>query len=153
MNLDAVAAVLEEVLSLEIPPSDLKALAELFETESYAEGDTIFDEHSRGDQLYLIPDGQVEILLSSYESADVWKAICTIGPHVVLGELSFIDRRPRSARAICRTAMEMPLLHRERFFAFAEVRPDLAWRFTMALAADLSRKLRFTDLALKDKIA
>jgi len=72
--------------------------------EDYKAGDVIFKEGSHGVAVYLIESGKVEI---SKDVQGKKLAIQTLGPGDIFGEMSFIDREPRSTTA---TALEDTVL-------------------------------------------
>lgn len=64
--------------------------------EDYLDGDTIFEEGSAGDWIYAILSGEVEV----YKIVGGKKIVIDIlGPGDILGEVSFIDKKTRSASA------------------------------------------------------
>lgn len=64
--------------------------------EDYLDGDTIFEEGSAGDWIYAILSGEVEV----YKIVGGKKVVIDIlGPGDILGEVSFIDKKTRSASA------------------------------------------------------
>jgi len=72
--------------------SDLSIAAE----EAYSDGEIIFQEGSSGDWIYTILSGKVEI----YKVIGGKKVVVDIlQPGDIFGEVSFVDRRPRSASA------------------------------------------------------
>lgn len=64
---------------------------------TYSAGEVIFDEYSEGRDLYLINSGRVRI--KKYTKFGVESLLAVLHPHDFFGELSVIDRLPRSARA------------------------------------------------------
>lgn len=64
--------------------------------EDYLDGDTIFEEGSAGDWIYAILSGEIEV----YKIVGGKKVVIDIlGPGDILGEVSFIDKKTRSASA------------------------------------------------------
>jgi len=60
-------------------------------------GDLIFDEYSKGRELYLLCSGRVRI--KKYTKFGVESLLAVLHPGDFFGELSLIDGLPRSARA------------------------------------------------------
>ena len=76
----------------ELPEKALSLIANLLEEVTVAEGETIFEAGSDGDAVYFIERGRVEIQRAE-------EHVAFLGDGEVLGELSVMDNRPRSADA------------------------------------------------------
>jgi len=68
-----------------------------FTARSFTAGEVIFDEYSRGRELYLLHAGRVRI--KKYTKFGVESLLAVLHPHDFFGELSVVDGLPRSARA------------------------------------------------------
>jgi CRP/FNR family transcriptional regulator, cyclic AMP receptor protein len=75
---------------------------------AYAAGDVIFSVGEPGDRMYVVIEGEVDVVSGS-------RTIETTGPGGLLGELALIDRSPRSATAIARTACRLVPIDEKRF--------------------------------------
>ena len=60
--------------------------------QTYAAGETIFDDGQEGDYMYVVIEGEVEIVAKG-------KVINRIGVGEIFGEMALIDNSPRSADA------------------------------------------------------
>ena len=71
--------------------------AELFRQESntvqLAPGDFLFREGEKGDKMYVLLEGEVDIFLGDF-------VFETAGPGSLLGEMALIDDSPRTANAV-----------------------------------------------------
>ena len=67
-----------------------------FTQSSFEAGSQIFDEGDKGDYLYLITNGSVEIRKLQ---GDVSKTLTTLGKGDIFGEMALFDGRPRAAAA------------------------------------------------------
>lgn len=92
--------------------------------EYYAVGDTIFQAGDDGHYMYVIQDGEVEVVADG-------SVIDTVGPGGIFGEMALIDRSPRSATVRAKTdcrvvpideAKFMNHVHRTPFFALQVMR-------------------------------
>ena len=63
----------------------------------FAAEQRIFSEGEAGDTMYVVLEGQVDLLVKG-------KLVEEVGPGGVLGEMSLIDSAPRSATAVARTS-------------------------------------------------
>jgi len=111
-------------------------------------GAVLFHEGDPARELYVVIDGEVEVLKKSRRQRDVRVAI--LGPNDSFGEMSIIDVQPRSAtvRALgpsCllkMTSENLDALYRSDLKSYALI--------TLNIARDLSRRLRVTDGLLAD---
>jgi len=107
------------------------SLAEKMEYISVPAGEILFGEGEHGDALYLIAEGEVEVLSNEVN-------IISRGPGECIGELALLDDLPRSATVVAKTDARLLKLLREDF------QQALANSFEVAQAAlqTLGRKLR-----------
>jgi signal transduction histidine kinase len=81
----------------EVEPSVLRQCSTLFAQRHFDSGDLIFDEYSKGRDLFLIASGRVRI--KKYTKFGVESLLAVLHPGDFFGEMSLIDGLPRSARA------------------------------------------------------
>ncbi len=111
-------------------------------------GDTIFREGEAAHEMYVLLDGEAEVLKKSRLGRE--HRIALLGPTDCFGEMSVIDMQARSATVravapsrILRIASEdMDALYRYDLKSYALI--------TLNIARDLSRRLRVTDGILAD---
>jgi signal transduction histidine kinase len=77
--------------------AELAALRQITRERKFSKGQDIFKEGDKGDGIYLVKDGQVEI--SVQVSADNRRVFATIGPGEIFGEMAVVELKPRSATA------------------------------------------------------
>jgi CRP-like cAMP-binding protein/two-component sensor histidine kinase len=92
-----VEKVLHNILFTNIPPALMKKHQAIFKARNYKAGEMIFDEFSKGRELYLICGGRVRI--KKYTKFGVESLLAVLHEGDFFGELSLIDGLPRSARA------------------------------------------------------
>jgi CRP-like cAMP-binding protein len=85
----------------------------LFE-KSYAPGEVIFHEGDPGKCLFVVLEGEIEILQQTNEGE---RRIATFGPGTAFGELALIDNLPRSATARASAPSLLLMLYRTHFEA------------------------------------
>jgi HEAT repeat protein len=78
---------------------DLTELAGYLQETTFAEGETIFEEGERGDALYVVRSGRVDL----YNSGRLTESR---GRHASLGELSAVDQGPRTFTAVAGIEVE-----------------------------------------------
>lgn len=116
------------------------SIIELLPTETpikaVAAGEIVFAQGDPGDVMFVVIDGEVDILLDG-------KAIETVRAGSVVGEMALIDLGPRSATAISRTRCLLSPVNQQRFRELIAREPDFALNVMRVLA----RRLRRMDAA------
>lgn len=102
------------------------------EHQAFSAGQTIFLEGEAGDVLYIVAEGQVEILISG-------QLLETLGPGDILGEMALIENQPRSATAVARTNCLLTPVTRQHFLALIQRTPLFAIQVMRVLAHRLRR--------------
>ncbi|MBL8154191.1 MAG: cyclic nucleotide-binding domain-containing protein [Anaerolineae bacterium] len=98
----------------------------------FSAGQTIFNQGDPGAVMYVVLDGQVDILLGS-------QLVETVDCGGILGELSLIDNRPRAATAIAHSDVRLVPIDRERFTFMVDETPFFAAQVMEAIAQRLRR--------------
>ena len=114
----------------------------------FAPGEVVFKEGDAAREMFVVLDGELEVLKHSRKGRDARVAI--LGPNDAFGEISIIDVQPRSAtvRALAPTRLlrirteDLDRLYRQDLKSYAII--------TLNVARDLSRRLRVTDGLLAD---
>jgi uncharacterized membrane protein len=101
-----------------------EALRAVMTRQSVRANDPIFWFGDRGDTLYVVDEGRVEVTAPDTRGGHV--RLDTLGPGGVFGELGLIDGGPRSATVRALTDCSLLALPREPFHAFLRQRPDIA---------------------------
>lgn len=99
-------------------------------------GEVVFAQGDPGDVMFVVIEGEVEILLDG-------KPIETVRAGGIIGEMALIDMGPRSATAICRTRSMLSPVDQMRFRELIAREPDFALNVMRVLA----RRLRRMDAA------
>jgi CRP/FNR family cyclic AMP-dependent transcriptional regulator len=118
--------------------SELEPLGQRLIARRYRQGETIFEQGSPGNSLYIVKSGLVGIEITS--GAGCTQTVAQFGPGQVFGEFSLLDGLPRSAGAVACARSELLILTRPEFFMYLEQHPTVA----INLLIMISRRLRFT---------
>jgi CRP/FNR family cyclic AMP-dependent transcriptional regulator len=126
----------------------LEHLASSLKTLGCAIGQTVFREGDAAREMYVVLDGEMEVLKKSRRGRD--QRVAILGPSDCFGEMSIIDMQPRSAtvRALAPasliriTSEDMDALYRHDLKSYTLI--------VLNIARDLSRRLRVTDGILAD---
>src|SRR5882757_10409159 len=105
-------------------------------------GESLFRAGDPGDGCYRIQTGLVKIVVASQQGEE--RIISLLGPNAIVGELSMIDGRPRSASVVAIANCSLCFVSRAKFQKYSEAHPEL----TSYLVRTLARRLREADDAL-----
>ncbi len=141
--------VLEVIKHIEIfhglDHTQLGKIARIAQREVYNGGKTIIEQDAPGDSMYIIAQGQVEVL--KRDAAGENQTTLFLGEGQVFGELALLDQGLRSATII---ADEDPTvvysLMRDSFDALCLADTALGYHIMRNLALDMAFKLRHTNL-------
>jgi CRP-like cAMP-binding protein len=100
--------------------------------QEYLSDSIIFTEGTPGDVMYVIIDGEVEILVGN-------KSLETIGPGDLLGEMALIDAHARSATAVAKSDARLAPIDEQHFLFMVEQTPFFALHVMRVLVERLRR--------------
>ena len=100
--------------------------------ESYAPAQVIFEEGQPGDVLYVVKDGEVEILVGG----DVME---TLNAGEIFGEMALIEGKSRSAGARAKTACQIVPVNTQQFEFLVQQTPHFALSVMRTMAERLRR--------------
>ena len=132
----------------ELSGSELKIVERHFNYLEYAPGETIFKEGDKGDHVCFVASGTVDIVKTSKAGETV--VIAMLSKSRSIGEMSIIDKAPRSATAIARTHVKMVTMTDRGFHQLQETFPRIGIKILMGLARLLSMNLRKASARLMD---
>jgi LmbE family N-acetylglucosaminyl deacetylase len=101
-------------------------------------GDVLCREGDRGTELYMVLDGEVDVLKGEQGG----RVIHVAGQGEVVGELAVLTDLPRSATLRARTGVKVLVMRGSHFRDFLREHPDLSQRITSMLA----RRLASTEM-------
>jgi len=104
---------------------------------NFAAGQTVFKAGDPGETMYVVMEGEVDILEGS-------TILETAGPGSIVGELALIDDEPRSATVVAKTNSRLVAVDRRRFEFMVTETPF----FALAVMKVLADRLRKTNARL-----
>lgn len=113
----------------------LEELSGYLKKETYPAHHTIFWMNERGDHLYIILSGRVQICYIDEEGQEV--TLSTIGAGSFFGELSMMDGGPHTATARAAEETELLTLDRSTFYRFLDKHPRLSHTLMHVLTSRL----------------
>lgn len=111
-------------------------------------GDTIFREGDPAREMYVVLEGEIEVLKKSRRGRETRVAI--LGPNDTFGEMSIVDLQPRSATVRALGSARLLRITAEEMDAFYRYDLKSYTLIVLNIARDLSRRLRVTDGLLAD---
>ncbi len=102
-------------------------------TVSFTAGQTVFEEGQPADFMYVVQEGEVEIMLQG-------KLLETVQKGGVLGEMALIDPSPRSATAVARTNCKVVPIDENKFKIYVHHTPYFALQ-VMRIMTDRLRRM------------
>ena len=122
---------------------ELAEILMLGAVKEFQEGDVIFEEGAAGDRFFVIYHGAVRISRMLEQVGE--EALTILSAGEFLGEMSFFDEEPRSARAVAHEPSKLLEIRNEALKSHLDARPDVALRFLWAFSRTLSRRVRDTN--------
>jgi CRP/FNR family transcriptional regulator, cyclic AMP receptor protein len=149
---DTVGLLRQVTIFRELPEPVLSDLATRVRPREAEAGSLIVSAEEAGDALYVIASGKVKVVLYGETGREIILSILHGGDF--FGEMSLLDRQPRSANVVALEASQLLTLDREAFQTHLGANPTTA----LAVLAEMSRRLRHADevignLALLDVYA
>jgi CRP/FNR family cyclic AMP-dependent transcriptional regulator len=94
--------------------------------KDYRQGEVVFDEGSRGREMYVVHTGEVRIVKK--DSSGKEAVLSVLGPGEIFGEMALLDQKPRSATAIAvKDGTRLVALDRTRFTYLLRHEPEFAF--------------------------
>lgn len=107
-------------------------------------GALLFSRGDKGDALYVLLEGEVEVRISNEAGRDV--RIAALKPFALIGEMAVLDGGARSADIAAIRRSRFLRISRDQAIAAFESEP----KALLNIVAEMSRRLRAADSALED---
>jgi len=109
---------------------DLQKLGKASDEIAVKAGKVLVEEGRPGHEFFLIEDGTAEVRRKN-------RKVATLGRGQFFGELSLLDRGPRSATVVAETDMTLVVLGQREFLGVIDEVPAMAHKLLAALAGRL----------------
>lgn len=103
------------------------------DAKSFTPGQCVFKAGDRGDAMYVVVEGKVEILVGS-------TAVEIAGPGSIEGEMALVDNEPRSATVVAKTHCRLVMVDQGQFQYLVSKGPFFALQ-VMKVMADRLRTM------------
>jgi CRP-like cAMP-binding protein len=141
MTLTKDVEVLRSIpLFANLEPAKLKLLAFTSERLQYLSGDELFHEGDYGDAVYIILDGEADILVDGPTGA---VKVETLGKNIV-GEIAILCDVPRTATVVAHGDLETLRVPKDGFFHLVTQFPQVG----VEVMSELASRLHHTTQAL-----
>jgi CRP/FNR family transcriptional regulator, cyclic AMP receptor protein len=128
-----------------LEPHELEHLAEEVDQVNFKAGETIFNEHDRGDSLYVVETGAVRIWVFDEDVKEV--TLAELKPGDFFGELAVLDRGERSSSATAIVDTHLHRLSSDDFQKFLMDHPDVS----IDVICEIAARMRQTNLLVTQR--
>ena len=129
---------------------ELDILARHMRFAEIMRGEHLFIEGDKGDFMCFVVRGLLDVLKKT--SVGDYRVITRLGKGNTIGEMSIIDKSPRSATVVARQPSVVIILTKKGFDIFTEHHPALAVTLLKKIMRLLSLNMRLTTSKLADKL-
>lgn len=128
----------------DLDDSDIEWLAANGSRRGYPQGAVLIQAGQPVSEIYILLDGELSVRSPQGDGQEIARLL----PGEVVGELSFLDKRPPLATVLARTASSVLVVDREQLRDKLARDPSFAARFYRALGVFLASRLRERELTL-----
>ncbi len=146
--------LMEHLLMLQSVPlfaamtlEQLEAIHLCLSEQHYTREELIFSEGDVGDEMFIVVEGEVEILIK-LETPEPF-LLATVGPGSYFGEMAILDNEPRSAAARVSKEARLLVLKGEQLKELVYVMPEIAFTIFKVLSERLRRSDRRLDAMVR----
>ncbi len=126
---------------------DRKALANVIDSVTLKDGDTLFHAGEPGDALYIVRAGEIELYIKDTAGQKIVLNVAQEGDF--FGELALLDEGPRTATAAALADSQLLALGRDDLILLFQKNPDAA----LHMLASLGRMTRKADELLRTRVS
>jgi len=129
---------------------DLDILARHMNYSEVMRGEYLFTEGDQGDYLCFVVRGLLEVLKKTIQGD--YRTIARLGKGSTIGEMSIIDKAPRSASVIARQPTIVLILTKKGFDLLTDRHPAVSITLLKKIMRLLSLNMRRTSSKLADQL-
>ena len=130
---------------------EIDLLARHMNSTEILRGEHLFTEGEKGDFMCFVVRGLLDVLKKT-TTGDL-RVIARLGKGNSIGEMSIIDKSPRSATVIARQPSVVIILTKKDFDLLTETYPLLGVGFMKKIMRLMSLNMRLTSIKLADQLA
>jgi len=121
---------------------ELKLLSTRLTAHEYKEGETVLREHEKSTNLYILVEGEVNVVL---ETDEIEFVLDELQAGQFFGEMGLLDGKSRSAGVVCMSDCKMLRLSGKDFYEILKLNPSIL----RSLVLELCDRLRKANAKLK----
>jgi CRP-like cAMP-binding protein len=122
------------------------------EESNYLAGEYIFHQDDAGDALYILAQGEVEIILEPETAEEAILPVAELKAISTFGEVILIEKAQRTASVRCKTDAQLLRIPRDRLLKLCSDYPEIGFRIMRRMAAELSLKLHASNLNIREQL-
>ena len=147
MSLEEDVELLRKIpLFAKIEPSKLKLLAFTSQRLTFNAGDSLFKQGDAGDALYVIMEGEADVLV---DTPGGQITVATMGTHDFVGDIAVLCDVPRTATVTATSKLTTMRITKDLFFQLVCQFPQIA----IEIMRELARRLDVTTRQLQDAVS
>ncbi len=129
---------------------DIDLLARHMNFAEILRGEHLFVEGEKGDFMCFVVRGLLDVLKKN--TTGEYRVIARLGKGNTIGEMSIIDKSPRSATVVARQPSVVIILTKKGFDILTDTYPALGVNFMKKIMRLLSLNMRLTSIKLADQL-
>jgi len=137
-----------------LPSSDLETIARVCHWHHYEAGEEVVRYHDDSNSVFFITQGEMRVHYYSMSGQEV--ILCDLPAGEIFGELTAIDRRPRSATVVAKTSSLVASISSADFLGLIYHNRQIASAVLQRLAEQIrrltERVFEFSTLAARNRI-
>ncbi len=122
---------------------EIYQLAEYVDAYQCRKGTVLLEQGQSDQKMMIILSGKVDVMKRRSETES--QHLATLKAGQTLGEMSIVDKEPRSAMAYAKTGVKFLSLTKENLDQLATNHPALAYAFQCKISRMLSKRLRLAS--------
>ena len=147
MSLEEDVELLRNIpLFAKIEPSKLKLLAFTSQRLTFNAGDSLFKQGDAGDALYVIMEGEADVLV---DTPGGQITVATMGTHDFVGDIAVLCDVPRTATVTATSKLTTMRITKDLFFQLVCQFPQIA----IEIMRELAHRLDVTTRQLQDAVS
>jgi len=129
-----------------LSPTELDEIIAICQQKTFHKGDLLATEGEMGEEFFVLMEGLVEILINS--KGPYPKVVTHLGVGQIIGEMSLVDKGPRSATVrVVQNPTIVQVIRHQDFHNLCKHNYRIGYIVMNNIAADLSFKLRHRHLS------
>lgn len=129
-------------------PDELVIVADFLDVRSGQRGDVLFFEGERGDSMYIVGQGRLELLVSDHEEHA--RLVGWLGPTESFGELGLLLQNKRMLTVRATNEVALYELSHQSFLAMRAQYPEVALMVVMAIVRRFGSLLEGSQQLLRE---